>query len=173
MIFPTQVQETNPRRQLSPFLLRSNERMCATKRDNSKVRQTRNVQNGVHWGKGLNKIGLGKWMRKTLDLDESHSFQFCLHSPPALDGWSAWSRQTLPSSRPWQPCLFVRPSAQAPKVLYVRALPQPMSLRPPHPTYPLLILLTLPFSMVYIFKELGSHRESPKKDMLCFQVCTV
>lgn len=104
-------------------------------------------------------------------LDGSHSFQICLHSLPALDGWSVWRIQEPSSSLLWQPCLSVRPSARAPKVLYVRALPQPMSLHPFLPNHSLLILLTVPYSVVGgssgsallfgwgIIRESGSHRE--------------
>lgn len=148
----------------------ANEPMYITKRDNRiKWDKTRiSIKEYSLLGGGLDKIGLGKQMRKTLDWNIS--FQLCLCSLPTLDGWSAWRILETSSSLPWQPCLFMRPSAQAPKVLYVRALPQPMSLYPSHPTYPLLILLTVSFSMGCVLNGVRqSHREKPKKDMLCPQ----
>lgn len=82
-MYPTHAHETDPRGELSPFVLRSNEPKWVTVKLNN-PRMSR--YESVFWGKALDRIGLGKWTRKTLDLDGGRSLQLCLHSLPTSSG---------------------------------------------------------------------------------------
>lgn len=55
---------------------------------NSKVRQSRSVQMRAHppGESSIDRAGLGKWMKKTLDLDGGRSLQLCLPSLPTSSG---------------------------------------------------------------------------------------
>lgn len=83
MMSPTQAHETDPRGELGPFALRSKEPQWVTvKLDNLGVSRCERILRG----KALDRAGLGKWMKKTLDLDGGRSLQLCLPSLPTSSG---------------------------------------------------------------------------------------